>query len=381
MVCPSLGWWWCCFSLWPWLALACWFFTSVIWLLDLPKERCFQRIVVGFRVWCRPSFSHISHFCPLLLLWNQREKESLAKSRVAFHCCLGERKLFHGVGFWDLRSRCQLWTSSQMWFFQLPSFPCIMKILPKKEEMVCSLGWLFPLFPPLLEWSQLREAHFSLEKIEAHVFMYSPFGNSMLLRRNHLSKLMTVLGEDLPQFLVACKLMPYIGFPDEAWAIKLGMSMLAASFNLGKVLTHYVFGWKMKKASKFGIHVLETCCVGLLLSLMVTFSIDWNFCFLPKSIDTIHKLGDLCRCLSILNDTRIELESALDQQDPIFLATSVTAPLSIGNNLVNLNFVFNQLNLLNATIVIANNTGELILSFYPLESLIEGSGRISYCYQ
>jgi len=82
-----------------------------------------------------------------------------------------------------------------------------------------------------------------------------------------------------------------------------------------------------------------------------------------------------------LNDTRIELESALDQQDPIFLATSVTAPLSIGNNLVNLNFVFNQLNLLNATIVIANNTGELILSFYPLESLIEGSGRISFCYQ
>ena len=50
--------------------------------------------------------------------------------------------------------------------------------------------------------------------------------------------------------------------------------MLSASFNLGKVLTHYVFGWKMKKASKFGIHVLETCCVGLLLSLMVTFSID-----------------------------------------------------------------------------------------------------------
>jgi len=138
-----------------------------------------------------------------------------------------------------------------------------------------------------------------------------------------------------------------------------------------------VFGKKITTPSRFGLQAVQFCFYLLIFCVLVKFLTDNSkICERRHTIYDEASLGELAKCGSLVNDSIIALESTLEQQDLIFLAANVSAPLSIGNNSVNLYFTFNQLNLLNATIEIANNTGELMMSFYPVGSLINGTGLI-----
>ena len=206
---------------------------------------------------------------------------------------------------------------------------------------------------------------FSWKKVEDHLAMFSPFGGQFFSsQRNRISKLLT-------QIFAVCLTISYVGVIDSWWATKLGMSILSASFNLAKLFTNFVFGQKITTRSRLGLQAVQFCF------LFVGFLTDESqFCERKHTIYDDQKLVQLTKCGLMVNDTRIELESTLDQQDLIFSVTNVTAPFFNWNNSVNLNFTFNQLDLLNATFEIVNNTGELILSFYPLASLIEDTSLI-----
>ena len=219
---------------------------------------------------------------------------------------------------------------------------------------------------------------FSWKRVEDHIGMFSPFGGQFFSsQRNRISKLLTVIFEDLPQIAIVCLTISYVGQIDSWWATKLGMSILSASFNLAKLFTNFVFGQKITTRSRLGLQAVQFCFYLLVFGIIVKFlTANSKFCERRHTIYDDIRLIELTECISLVNETTVALESIFDQQDRLFSATTVTAPLSIGNNSVNLNFTFNQLDLLNVTIEIANNTGELILSFYPLASLIEGSGLI-----
>ena len=202
----------------------------------------------------------------------------------------------------------------------------------------------------------------------------TPFGHPYHVpARNHYLRLLNVIGEDLLQVLVAMNTLSYVGKRDQLWTFRIVTSTFLLCFNLGKVLTHLVFGTGIRKKARFAFQVLYLVFFGIFALIVSTKIIHDDYCNIARQVSRPVDLAQLCGCSAIGAEMTIT-----HLQEPFtgdLLATEINADFSVTDVSMPLSLIFRVVDV-NNSIVVENTAASMNLSLTSVHR-IHSTGSVS----
>ena len=229
------------------------------------------------------------------------------------------------------------------------------------------IGLLSELVSAGLEIS-LNRRQLNLPGLKRHAVEMSPFGtplNKIMIQYG--KKVVTLLGEDLLQIIIACNTISYVGHVSPLWGFKLNTSIVSCSIHMAKYATYFVFGRKISKQSRIFLQGVYFLLFTVILTTLAGSTTHDEYCSYTRTIDKPDELVELSYCKQL--NASLTVTKFTKETQGVLQVTSLNYLFNVTDNRVPLALEFRNAATLNSTLLVQNNPSNLTIQLTELRSL------------
>ena len=199
----------------------------------------------------------------------------------------------------------------------------------------------------------------------------SPLGvPSLVPRKQHVLRFLSLLVEDIPQLVVVCGTVSYVGTVSPLWIFKLLLSAASLTGNMSRVSTNFVFGRTITRESRLALLISYVILYGFVFSGIAALLTHDNFCDDNRTVKDLDLLYELSNCSIITGKIVVNrLEEDTTNLSYIFDTSAIMDSFSVTNNDFIIRMDFESMLTLNAPVNISNNN-RIKLKFNRLETIL-----------
>ena len=208
-------------------------------------------------------------------------------------------------------------------------------------------------------------------RIEMLIVNLSPLGvPSLVPRKQHVLRFLSLLVEDIPQLVVVCGTVSYVGTVSPLWIFKLLLSAASLTGNMSRVSTNFVFGRTITRESRLALLISYVILYGFVFSGIAALLTHDNFCDDNRTVKDLDLLYELSNCSIITGKIVVNrLEEDTTNLSYIFDTSAIMDSFSVTNNDFIIRMDFESMLTLNETFNISNNN-RIKLKFNRLETIL-----------